>query len=133
LKGRTFSSQREAIDKVIREFSIERGGIDSSGLGRQLAEEVNRLHPLIRPIYFTNEAKERLAVTVKRKMEERLLQIPDDRDLVDDIHSIKKLIGAGGRTKFDAVRTKEGHSDRFWALALALDSASSLMPIVEIH
>jgi phage FluMu gp28-like protein len=45
---------------------------------------------------------------------------PRDRDLVAQVHSIKRRVLPSGKVSFDAERSaRGGHADRFWAIALA--------------
>ena len=41
------------------------------------------------------------------------------RELISQIHSIKRRVLPSGKVAFDAERTSRGHADRFWAVALA--------------
>jgi phage FluMu gp28-like protein len=45
--------------------------------------------------------------------------LPRDRELVAQMHSIRKHVTPAGRISFDAERDSKGHADRFWAVALA--------------
>jgi hypothetical protein len=46
--------------------------------------------------------------------------LPRNRELVSQIHSIKKRVLGSGKVAFDAERTaRGGHADKFWAIALA--------------
>ena len=45
--------------------------------------------------------------------------LPRERELVSQVHSIKRRILPSGKVSFDAERTSRGHADRFWAIALA--------------
>jgi phage FluMu gp28-like protein len=106
---------------------IRRCCIDSSGIGAQLAEEAaESFSSRVEEVTFTSKVKEDLAVTLRRRFEDRLVRIPSDRDIREDIHSVKKLTTAAGNTRFDAERTEDSHADRFWALALALHAGSKL-------
>jgi hypothetical protein len=43
-----------------------------------------------------------------------------ERELVGQIHSIKRRVLTSGKVSLDAERTtRGGHADRFWAIALA--------------
>ena len=49
----------------------------------------------------------------------REVALPKDRKLVSQIHSIKRHVLPSGKVSFDAERsTKNGHADKFWAMAL---------------
>jgi phage FluMu gp28-like protein len=56
---------------------------------------------------------------MKILLQKRAIQLPRQRELVAQVHSIKRRVLASGRISFDAERTKSGHADRFWAVALA--------------
>jgi phage FluMu gp28-like protein len=103
-----------------------RACIDSSGIGAQLAEEAGeRFGPRVEAVAFTAAVKEDLAVTLRRRFEERAVRVPPDREIREDIHSVRKLTTPAGNTRFDAERTGDSHADRFWALALALHAGDS--------
>ena len=128
MKGANYETQKRLIRRVIEAEDVKRGLIDESGLGGQMAEELSKEYPSIRPLYFTNDNKEEMAVSLKRLFEDKSITIPDDKDLINDIHSIKRHVTASGNFRFDAERNAEGHADRFWALGLALQ-ASRRKPI----
>ena len=112
-------------------WKIRRCCIDSSGIGAQLAEEaVERFGPRVEGITFTAAVKEDLAVTLRRRFEDRMLRLPRDREIREDIHSVKKLTTSAGNTRFDAGHTSAGHADRFWALALSIHAAGSGQALV---
>lgn len=99
--------------------------VDGTGLGGQMAEDLQAKYgSRVEIILFRNLIKEDLATTTRRKFEDRQLRIPVDRKLREDIHNVKKVVTAAGNSRFDADSTKDGHSDRFWALALAIHASS---------
>ena len=106
---------------------IRRACIDATGLGAQLAEEaMQRFGPAVEAVTFTQKVKEDLAVTLRRRFEDRQARIPADRDIREDIHSVKKFTTSAGNIRFDAERTELGHADRFWAAALGVHAGGSL-------
>jgi phage FluMu gp28-like protein len=85
-----------------------------------LAENLARDFPQVVPENFTNETKERWATDFKILLQRREVALPRDRDLVAQIHSIKKRVLGSGKVAFDAERSaRGGHADRFWAVVLA--------------
>jgi phage FluMu gp28-like protein len=99
--------------------------VDQSGLGMMLAERlVQKYGALVEPVQFTAAVKERLAPRVKQAFEERLVRIPDQREVRSDLNAVKRFVTPTGNVRFDAEHTEKGHADRFWALALALNAAS---------
>lgn len=100
---------------------VRRACIDATGLGMQLAEEMTTKYgSKAEAVTFTNAVKEDLAVTLRRRFEDRQLRIPIDRDIREDVHSVKKFTTASGNIRFDAERTEQGHSDHFWSAALGV-------------
>lgn len=128
LKGQTFDSQEKAFDDLMA-LGVRRSGIDASGLGMMLAERAQKKYGTnVEPVQFTGQVKEKLAPRVKQAFEDRLVRIPDNRDVRADLNAVKRYVTPAGNVRFDADRTERGHADRFWALALALDAASAAPP-----
>lgn len=75
-------------------------------------------------VTFSGPVKERLAYPVRGMMEDRRLRLPYDPVVRADLRAVTKTTTAAGNIRFTAERTAEGHADRFWALALALEAAS---------
>jgi phage FluMu gp28-like protein len=100
---------------------IRRACMDSSGIGGQLAEEAaERFGRRVEGVVFTGPVKEDLALGLRRRFEEKVLRIPAEAAVREDIHSVRRLTTASGNARFDAQRTGDSHADRFWALALAV-------------
>lgn len=134
LEKQPFRVQREELYQ--RLDNMQRICMDATGLGMQLSEEAleNYGSSKVEPVTFTAPLKERLAYQLKKAFEDRTLRIPIDRDIHNDLHSLTKIVTAGGNVRFD-VETSEtkGHGDRFWALALAVDAASHPSPKPEVE
>ena len=125
LRGVEFDTQRKAILQVYREEKAGRMAIDATGMGSQLAEQLKR-DVNAEGVTFTAPLKEEMAHKVKRLLEDRVLQLPDDKELIADIHSVRRTVTSAGNFRFDAERTEDGHADRFWALAVAIHAADNL-------
>jgi phage FluMu gp28-like protein len=76
-------------------------------------------------VSFTSTTKERMAYPVRAGFEDKNLRIPEDTAIRADLRSITKSISSSGNIRFTAERNGEGHADRFWALALALEAAEA--------
>jgi len=121
LQGKTFQEQKTVIEEMKETLHPFRICIDASGLGMQLAEDLKLCYgSLVEPVGFTMQVKEDLVTKARILFEKGLVKIPQDMDLIRDIHSIKKTVTSAGNVRFDADRTEAGHADRFFALALAL-------------
>ncbi len=116
----TFESQEADLRALMTLAPIARLSIDQSSIGMQLAEKLATEFPgVVVQEVFTSERKEMWCTDFKISLQRKLIDLPKDRDLIAQIHSIRKQVTPGGRVTFDAARDSSGHADRFWACALA--------------
>lgn len=122
-----FREQRQQLYWYLSLPRLRRACIDSTGLGMQLAEEAQeRYGSRVESVGFTSLVKQELAVTQRRKYEDRLVRIPARREIREDLHAVKKVTTAAGNIRYDAARSESiGHADRFWASALGLHAGSN--------
>jgi len=125
MRGKSFAEQRAVVEGLMSSLPIRRLCQDASGLGMQLAEELATKYGTSRVegITFNMAVKEDMAVRARRNFEQKTLRTPEDRYLRTAIHAIRRIPTAAGHFRFDAERSEAGHSDEFWALALALLAA----------
>ncbi len=121
LNNATFETQKSHIASVIENWRIKRLAIDATGIGANLAEDMQKMYPgKVLPTTFTREKKEEWALGVKKLFESGRISIPNNRDLVMQLHAIKRKPTERGFT-YDADRNEQvKHADLFWALALAV-------------
>src|SRR5690606_1576041 len=62
-------------------------------------------YPQVVPESFTNDSKERCATDLKILFQRKDIVLPRDRELVGQLHSIKRRVLASGKVSFDAERT----------------------------
>lgn len=127
LLGKAFREQKEFVSGLFESYRIKKFSVDATGLGLNLAEDLQRMYGgKVEKVWFTRERKEEMALGVKRLFEERRIRIPNDRDLVMQLHAIKRKATATGFS-YDADRNERvKHADLFWALALAVKHVSGL-------
>lgn len=125
LKNKSFQEQRSVITEIIERTNPIKVVIDKGGLGMQLSEELEREFSVCKGIQFTPTYKLQLCTNMKKHMEDQTIFIPDDTELITDIYGIKKIVNSNNTVSFTADRNSRGHSDRFWALAMALNSATT--------
>lgn len=127
LRKMPFSAQEAVLYPYLALPKMRRCCIDQTGLGRQFAERAQERFGKYRVegVQFTAQSKERMAYPLRAKFEDKTIRIPDTREIRADIRGVKKTVGAGGAIRFDAARNENGHCDRFWALALAVEAAGS--------
>jgi phage FluMu gp28-like protein len=121
-----YEYQEHAIYRLLTELPFVSCLIDQNGIGNQLAETLSG-STVAQGVSFTNSSKELWAVETKLQMEKNNVPLPKNRDLAYQIHSIKKSVTAAKNNVFDTERNTKHHADKFWALALALWAARSLL------
>ncbi|MBS1485617.1 MAG: hypothetical protein HP060_02335, partial [Opitutales bacterium] len=60
------------------------------------------------------------------------IRIPGDSEIFADLRGVKRRSSLLGGVRFVAESTKDGHSDRFWALALANRAAHGAGGAIEL-
>ncbi len=122
LKNAKFAAQEMALYEILSLPNMRRCCIDNTGIGMQLAERAQDKFGKYRvePVTFTGPVKEELAYPLKAAFEDGNIRIPFDKFLRADLRAIKKMTTAAGNVRFAADSGPDGHSDRFWSLALAL-------------
>jgi len=125
MKDTPFAIQEERLWKLLELPNVRRCCMDGTGLGMMLAENAQRRFGYkVESVTFTQQSKERLAYPLRARFEDQSLRIPNDKKIIADLRAVKKIQSAGGNVRFAADRGTNGHADRFWALALAIDAAT---------
>ena len=99
--------------------------VDETGLGGPLADALIQKHgSRVTAVHFGLQSKARLATGLKYAFEDRRVRVPVDSDVRESLHSVRRKITAAQNVTYESSETRGGdHSDYFWALALAVDSA----------
>lgn len=100
---------------------------DYTGLGIGWGDDAKKRYGSYRYecVTFTGFVKEQLAYPVRGKMEDRKLRIPFSGEVRADLRAVTKETTPSGNIRFTAERSENGHADRFWALALAVQAAGT--------
>lgn len=114
-----FAEQEADLSRMLNTLPIARLSIDKSGIGMNLAENLGRAFPQVVGEAFTSASKEWWFTDFKILLQRRDVDLPHDRELVAQLHSIKRRVMPSGNVTFEAERTNRGHADRFWAIVLA--------------
>ena len=116
----SFREQKDICCTLMDNLPIFRGCMDCTGMGLPLYEDLHEKYgDRLEGVTFTMQAKEVLAMDVKKGLEDREFELENDRDFHNQIHSIKRTPTMGGNFRYDAERNEKGHADAFWAWALA--------------
>jgi len=121
-----FREQFEAASNVICQRCVRRCAVDASGLGMQLAEElVTRFGDhTVEACTLSGPFKEQIASRMRNRFIDKLIRIPVDERIRNDLHSVRKTVTSAGNVRLDAPREEGSHADRFWAAALACHAAA---------
>jgi len=136
LEKATFAEQEERLYALLARPNLKRCCIDQTGLGRQFAERAAQRfgRHKVEGVTFTSAVKEDLAYSTRSAFEKKSVRIPADKWIRADLRSLRKEATASGNIRFTGERTRNGHADRFWALALALHAArQSAAPANKIY
>ena len=125
LEQATFDAQEQELYQLLALPTVRRACIDQTGIGRQFAERAAQRFGRYKAegIQFTSGVKEELAYDTRTAFEKKTVRIPADKWIRADLRSMRKEATASGNIRFTGERTRNGHADRFWALALALHAA----------
>jgi phage FluMu gp28-like protein len=75
-------------------------------------------------VTFTNQIKCEIFPALRAEADKRLLGIPQDRAIREDLHSMCRVVTPSGSLTYRAPHTADGHADRCTALALAIRAAA---------
>lgn len=124
-----YGAQLEQMSDILSNQNVLRACIDATGIGDMLAETLQDRFGTYRveKVKFTGPIKEHLASQMLGRFEDKRIRVPAEREVREDFHGIKKTITQTGNIRFDAARTDAGHADRFWAAALGIEAASTIL------
>lgn len=125
LHNARFSEQEDRLHEFLNIKNLRRICIDQTGIGRQFSERAEEYfgHYRVEGITFSHAIKEQLAYPLRTLFEDKKIKIPDDDIIRADLHSVRRETTFAGNIRFAGDRTRNGHADRFWALALAIHAA----------
>jgi phage FluMu gp28-like protein len=120
-----FSTQEDVLHELLRDPAVKRLCVDATGIGAMLAERLKqRWRSRVEPVQFTSASKSEIAMPLVRLFQDKLIRIPSDPAIREDLHKVRRIVTASGNVRLDAPRDESGHADRFWALALAHHAAA---------
>lgn len=131
LRNTEFRDQFTEACSIVRALNIRKMCIDSTGLGMQLAEDLQREFgaAVIDAVTFTNTSKTEVLNGLKKAFSDGTCLIPNEVELLREFASIKRVVSANS-IAYQADRNAGGHADRAIAIALAhkayLDSTKEM-------
>lgn len=126
LDNTSFEKQEEAAQLLIDSLKINTFTVDQSGIGYQIAEQLrNKNGGIVHPESFTNTKKEKWATDLKLMLQKENLGLPQDREIAQQLHSVKRKVTANKNYVFDVDASERHHADIFWSMALAISREQS--------
>jgi phage FluMu gp28-like protein len=124
LDAMPFDQQFDVVAYALQRLPIVGLLVDQNGIGRNLAENLERAFPgRVAGVDFTHQNKLLWATDAKTLIQQRKTPLPAERDIAYQIHSIKRTITGSKNLVFDTAKNEKHHADKFWAWALALATA----------
>ncbi len=120
---KTFSWQSEEIRKLTQVYNFDYIGVDVTGPGYGVYENIKHFFPQVTPIHYSPESKTEMVLKAKEVIEaKRILWDAADTAIALAFLTIKQLMTPGsGRITYAADRTKKtGHADAAFAIMHAL-------------
>ena len=125
LDQQDYDTQEQHLHEIMNQYKIVRACIDATTKGEQLAERAIKKYGenRVESVIVHQKAKLHLAPLVLSGLQRGLILLPEADEVRDDLYRIEKQVGDSGAIRYFAPSTKDGHSDRFFALALCLEAA----------
>lgn len=118
-----FDDQQGVVNYLMDNLPVRRFLIDKTGLGMQIAEHTEDRYPgRALGIFYDSASKQAMSVELKRMMQRSWVPLPLERELMYQIHSIRRSATDAKNLKFNTTEKKEHHADKYWALAMAVYS-----------
>jgi phage FluMu gp28-like protein len=132
LRGIPSPDQQRILSPIIKDAT--RTSFDYTGPGIGLGDYIAAEHGEYKPeahkfgkvdlCVFTVGFKRSIFPRLRQAFERREVLIPISREIREDLHEMQQIT-TGGEYSYHSKRTREGHSDRCTALALALRAAGT--------
>jgi len=121
-----YRDQIGRIGELAKLFPIIKGAADQTGVGEPILEDLKRTVPSIEGVMFTQQTKVNMASGLRALMEQKKIQLPNNRKLILQLNSLRYQISKTGNLLFESPEKEGVHDDYLWALALACYAARRL-------
>ena len=122
-RGMDFAAQAKSIEDLTKKYHTDYIGIDSTGLGQGVFQNVRQFFPAAREIKYSPEIKTAMVLKAKDTITSgRLEYDTGSTDITQSFMAIRKTMTASGnRSTYEASRSEEAsHADVAWAIMHAL-------------
>jgi uncharacterized protein YjcR len=121
-KGMDFAAQAEAIRQMTIRYNVSYIGIDTTGIGEGVYQNVKVFYPAVTAIQYNPSVKIRMVMKAIDVMNKGRLEFDSGwNDLAAAFMSIRRGVTAGKMPTFESSRSEEvSHGDIAWATMQAL-------------
>ncbi|MGL6405534.1 terminase large subunit domain-containing protein [Aeromonas veronii] len=121
-KGMDFAAQAEAIRQMTIRYNVAYIGIDTTGIGEGVYQNVKPFYPAVTSIQYNPSVKIQMVMKALDVMNKGRLEFDSGwNDLAAAFMSIRRGVTAGKMPTFEASRSEEtSHADIAWATMHAL-------------
>lgn len=122
-RGMDFRAQADAIKKLTEQYNVTYIGIDSTGVGHGVYENVKAFFPAVREFVYNPNVKNALVLKAYDIISHRRLEFDAGHtDIAQSFMAIRRATTASGnRPTYEASRSEEAsHADLAWATMHAL-------------
>ena len=122
-RGMDFRAQAEAIRKLTLQYNVTYIGIDSTGVGLGVYENVKMFFPAVKEFVYNPNVKNALVLKAYDIISHQRLEFDAGHlDIAQSFMAIRKAVTASGnRPTYEASRSEEAsHADLAWATMHAL-------------
>lgn len=121
-RGWDLTEQQYYFDAVLAQGVMRKFKIDKNGIGYQMSEFLaNKYGTLVEPVMMggNNRSQEEHMVNLRARMENLGLALAYDKQTIEDLYSIKRVIGGSRNVSYQAPEKRRHHADAAWAIAFA--------------
>lgn len=114
--------QNKYFKHVLQQGWIEKMYMDTTGIGMQMGQSLKKDFPMtFVPFQMggSNSKQEMLMTNLKNRMEGLGIALAYERQTIEELYSIERVIGANKSVSFKAPEKQRRHADSAWAIALA--------------
>lgn len=121
-RGWDLTEQQNYYDNIMSRGVLRKLRIDKNGIGFQMASYLEgKYGTLVEGVIMggNNRSQEEHMVNLRSRLENFGLALAYDRQTIEDLYSIKRVIGESRNISYKAAEKRRHHADAAWAIAFA--------------
>ena len=128
VQGMSYPDQEDWISDIIEQESPDKVVLDATGGGLGLTQYLARTYPeLVDGQTMSQPWQVRTVERLKLRLEQGAFALHQEPELFRDFAQVEQATTPKNRRTYKIKRTKTGHGDRFWGLALAFSRSGAYL------